>query len=252
METIFYYLETGEIISKQELSSILNGFSVARGKIGIVNKNQAVKINEGKIENVTSIENISSIIPKDEVDDVFTSIVNMHHAQAKNEQKAQIKKDELDRIIKENAYKKEKKAIRRKKTVKKIAIGTVLTAMVAISAVTVKYSQNYYKIANDTYDVLNSAYCYISNSTDTGKTYVAIDDHNELYGHVNPDYKEITTDSYNALHDVLVSQGYSNEEATVGLSTLIPWFNFKEFDTSSSLSEKIDYILNYDGINYTR
>ena len=65
METIFYYLETGEIISKQELSSILNGFSVARGKIGIVNKNQAVKINEGKIENVTSIENISSIIPKE-------------------------------------------------------------------------------------------------------------------------------------------------------------------------------------------
>ena len=63
METIFYYLETGEIISKQELSSILNGFSVARGKIGIVNKNQAVKINEGKIENVPSIENISSIIP---------------------------------------------------------------------------------------------------------------------------------------------------------------------------------------------
>ena len=71
--------------------------------------------------------------------------------------------------------------------------------MVAISAVTVKYSQNYYKIANDTYDVLNSAYCYISNSTDNGKTYVAIDDHNELYGHVNPDYKEITSESYNEL-----------------------------------------------------
>ena len=31
-----------------------------------------------------------------------------------------------------------------------------------------------------------------------------------------------------------------------------PNTNFKEFDTSSSLSEKIDYILNYDGINYTR
>ena len=74
----------------------------------------------------------------------------MHHDQVKNKQKAQIKRDELDRIIKEKAYKKEKKAIRRKKTVKKIAIGTVLTAMVAISAVTVKYSQNYYKIANDT------------------------------------------------------------------------------------------------------
>lgn len=280
METIFYYVETGEILSKKELSGILYGFVAPRGSIGVVNKNQTLHIKDGKIENVNDVQKITSVIPKEDVNDVFTDIVNLHNEQVKKGYvgKTQIHKDELDEIVRkyslntlgkyesstevveihhldrttEARREKIQKTIQRRKTMKKVAIASVLAAMSAISAVSVKYAINIDKISHDTYDVLTSENCYIKNDVEHGKTYVAINDHNKLYGSVNPDYQEITTESLNSLYEVLISQGYTNEEAVICLSSLIPSNYIGSLSTSSSFSEKLDFVLTYESLNYNR
>ena len=280
METIFYYVETGEILSKKELSGILYGFVAPRGSIGVVNKNQTLHIKDGKIENVNDVQKITSVIPKEDVNDVFTDIVNLHNEQVKKGYvgKTQIHKDELDEIVRkyslntlgkyesstevveihhldrttEARREKIQKTIQRRKRMKKVAIASVLAAMSAISAVSVKYAINIDKISHDTYDVLTSENCYIKNDVEHGKTYVAINDHNTLYGSVNPDYQEITTESLNSLYEVLISQGYTNEEAVICLSSLIPSNYIGSLSTSSSFSEKLDYVLTYESLNYNR
>lgn len=280
METLFYYLETGEIISKKELSGILYGIAAPRGNIGVINKNQALHIKDGKVENVNDVQKLTSVIPKEDVNDVFTDIVNLHNEQVKKGYvgKTQIRKDELDEIVKkyslnttgkyvssnevvemhhldrttEARREKIQKTIQRRKTMKKVAIASVLAAMSTISAVGVKYVVNFDKISHDTYDVLTSEHCYIKNDVENGKTYVAINDHNMLYGSVNPNYQEITTESLNSLYEVLISQGYSNEEAAICLSSLIPSNYMDSLSTSSSFSEKLDYVLGYESLNYNR
>ena len=82
---------------------------------------------------------------------------------------------------------------------------------------------------------------------------VAINDYNELYGAPNPDYKEITNDSYKTLKDMLISNGYTDEEATICISSIVPTHTIPDIDvTSTTLSEKLGFVLDYESLNYAR
>ena len=267
METIFYYRETGEIISKSEANAIFKGFAVPRGTVGIVNQSQRVKIEGGKITNVDDIVKESSIIPPEHVIDVFTDIVNRHNLQ--------VKKDTLDNIIKEYSIKTmgkyvssteeydEKKIIesedpltkqrrekidrikKRNKVLKKVPLALVIGAMGVISVAGIKYVKNFDTIADDTNDLLNSHHCYINNDVE-GQTKVAINDNTELYGRANPSYETITQNTYEELKNVLISEGYTDKEATMCLSSIVPTHTIKDIDvTSVSFKEKVDFVLNY-------
>lgn len=273
METIFYYVKTGKILSKDEVSALMSGFAAPQGTIGIVNKSQKVKINNDIIENVGEIKKSSSIMSQDSVLDVFTEIVNKHSQDVKRgiAPRSEIRKDELDKMIRDVNEKieshnkhiedrkekiKEQKIMqkyRRQKNLKRIAIGTVIASMTTISAVGIKYATNFQKISDDTNDMLNSYHCYIKNDIDAGKTMVAINDYNELYGAPNPDYKEITNDSYKTLKDMLISNGYTDEEATICISSIVPTHTIPDIDvTSTTLSEKLGFVLDYESLNYAR
>lgn len=273
METIFYYVKTGKILSKDEVSALMSGFAAPTGTIGIVNKSQRVQINDGVIQNVNDIRNSSSIMSQDSVLDVFTKIVNKHNQEVKTgvSPKSEIRKEELDKIIrdvsdrierqKNNQKEKELakrqneigKIRKRQKNLKRIAIGTVIASMATISAVGIKYTTNFQKISHDTNNMLNSYHCYIKNDIDAGKTLVALNDYNELYGKPNPEYKEITNDSYSALKDMLISNGYTDEEATICISSIVPTHTIPNIDvTSTTLSEKLGFVLDYESLNYTR
>lgn len=273
METIFYYVKTGKILSKDEVSALMSGYAAPMGTIGIVNKSQRVQITDGVIQNVSDIKETSSIMSQDSVLDVFTEIVNKHNQDVKRgiSPKSEIKKDELDRMIREvsdrierqknNQKEKEletrqneiRKIRKRKKNLKRIAIGTVIASMTTISAVGVKYITNFQKISHDTNEMLNSYHCYIKNDTDAGKTLVALNDYNELYGKPNPEYSEITNDSYNALKDMLISNGYTDEEATICISSIVPTHTIPNISvTSTTLSDKLGFVLDYEGLSYTR
>lgn len=268
METIFYYKETGEIISKNEAIAIFKGFAVPRGTVGIVNKNQRVKIEGNKITNTEEIEKESSIIPVEHVIDVFTDIVNRHNSK--------VKKETLDNIIKEYSIKTtgkyvssteeydEKKNIiesedpltkqrrekidkikKRNKVLKKVPLALVIGAMGVISVAGIKYAKNFDTIADDTNDLLNSHHCYINNNIE-GTTKVAINDNNELYGRANPSYETITQNTYDELKNVLISEGYTDKEATMCLSSIVPTHTINDIDvTSVSFKEKVDFVLNY-------
>ena len=103
METIFYYVKTGKILSKDEVSALMSGYAAPTGTIGIVNKSQRVQITDGVIQNVSDIKETSSIMSQDSVLDVFTEIVNKHNQDVKRgiSPKSEIRKDELDRMIRE-------------------------------------------------------------------------------------------------------------------------------------------------------
>ncbi len=103
METIFYYVKTGKILSKDEVSALMSGYAAPTGTIGIVNKSQRVRITDGVIQNVSDIKETSSIMSQDSVLDVFTEIVNKHNQDVKRgiSPKSEIRKDELDRMIRE-------------------------------------------------------------------------------------------------------------------------------------------------------
>lgn len=273
METIFYYVKTGKILSKDEVSALMSGYAAPTGTIGIVNKSQRVQITDGVIQNVSDIKETSSIMSQDSVLDVFTEIVNKHSQDVKKgiSPRSEIRKDELDRMIREvsdrierqknNQKEKElekrrekiKKIRKRQKNIKRIAIGTVIASMTTISAVGVKYITNFQKISHDTNEMLNSYHCYIKNDIDAGKTMVALNDYNELYGKPNPEYSEITNDSYNALKDMLISNGYTDEEATICISSIVPTHTIPNISvTSTTLSDKLGFVLDYEGLNYTR
>ena len=255
METIFYYVKTGKILSKDEVSALMSGYAAPTGTIGIVNKSQRVRITDGVIQNVSDIKETSSIMSQDSVLDVFTEIVNKHNQDVKRgiSPKSEIRKDELDRMIREvsdrierqknNQKEKElekrrekiKNIRKREKNIKRIAIGTVIASMTTIN------------------EMLNSYHCYIKNDIDAGKTMVALNDYNELYGKPNPEYSEITNDSYNALKDMLISNGYTDEEATICISSIVPTHTIPNISvTSTTLSDKLGFVLDYEGLNYTR
>ena len=103
METIFYYVKTGKILSKDEVSALMSGYAAPTGTIGIVNKSQRVQITDGVIQNVSDIKETSSIMSQDSVLDVFTEIVNKHSQDVKRgiSPRSEIRKDELDRMIRE-------------------------------------------------------------------------------------------------------------------------------------------------------
>ena len=105
METIFYYVKTGKILSKDEVSALMSGYAAPTGTIGIVNKSQRVRITDGVIQNVSDIKETSSIMSQDSVLDVFTEIVNKHNQDVKRgiSPKSEIRKEELDRMIHEES-----------------------------------------------------------------------------------------------------------------------------------------------------
>ena len=264
METIFYYVKTGKILSKDEVSALMSGYAAPTGTIGIVNKSQRVRITDGVIQNVSDIKETSSIMSQDSVLDVFTEIVNKHNQDVKRgiSPKSEIRKDELDRMIREvsdrierqkNNQKEKELEKRQEKNIKRNSIRTVISSMTTISAVGVKYITNFQKISHDTNEMLNSYHCYIKNDIDSGKTMVALNDYNELYGKPNPEYSEITNDSYNALKDMLISNGYTDEEATICISSIVPTHTIPNISvTSTTLSDKLGFVLDYEGLNYTR
>ena len=130
METIFYYVKTGKILSKDEVSALMSGYAAPTGTIGIVNKSQRVRITDGVIQNVSDIKETSSIMSQDSVLDVFTEIVNKHNQDVKRgiSPKSEIRKDELDRMIREVSDRierqknnqKEKELQKRREKIKKV------------------------------------------------------------------------------------------------------------------------------------
>ena len=227
--TIFYYVNDGRVISLEELSTIFKGFTIPHGSIGIVKNSPDIIIRNGYIENVDLIKSRSSLLPQDKIFDVFTDIVNRNSNR--------ISKTELDEIVnsydetylkpnyqqirhEKNKEYREKQLIKRKQNAKKILIALIIASVTAISGAGIKYINNVNKIKDDAYDDLKSNHCYINNGID-GRTWVAVNDHNELYGKINPDYKPIDENSKAALYNVLISCGYTNEEAENALSALI-------------------------------
>lgn len=81
----------------------MSGYAAPMGTIGIVNKSQRVQITDGVIQNVSDIKETSSIMSQDSVLDVFTEIVNKHSQDVKRgiSPRSEIRKDELDRMIRE-------------------------------------------------------------------------------------------------------------------------------------------------------
>ncbi len=199
------------------------------------NKKNIVYDMSDKISKNNTIEN--------DVVDVFTDIVNKHSDEAKK--RLQQENDDLKNI--EPSTIKMKPTLKRGHTIKNIVLGTVIAAVTTISAVGVKYAINFNKIADETYDTLNEYHCYIKNNMDNGKTMVAINDYNELYGQVNPNYIEITDESYNELKNVLISSGYTDKEAAICISSIISPTKVSEFEKEpASFIEKLDYVLDYE------
>lgn len=285
METIIYDTKTGRIIPLEEAQALFHGQTVPRNSLGIVNKKQFLDIKDGKITNVQDLEGFASVIPQDKVVDVFTEIVERHQHDVKNglKERTIIPREELDNIVKEFSLKQfgkyetnagviidrsaeekenrlrqekfKKKIERRKrviKTTKKIAIATLTTAMVAGATIGITYCEKLNEKSQEAYDTLKASHCYIKNEPEEGKSLVALYDDTELYGEPNPNYTQITQDSYDALHHELVLQGYTDEESTICLSSLIPYFACEDYTDDVSFKDKIDFVFDLDKLSLNR
>lgn len=285
METIIYDTKTGRIIPLEEAQALFQGQTDARSSLGIINKRQFLDIKDGKITNVQELDGFASVIPQDKVVDVFTEIVQRHHYEVKNGIKPRtiVPKDELDNIVKEFSLKqfgkfesgsdviidtsaeerenrqrqeKIKKQLERKKrvikTIKKVSIATITTAMVAGATLGYAYCEKLNEKSNEAYDKLKESHCFIKNEPEEGKTLVALYDDTELYGEPNPNYSPITQDSYDTLHHELVLQGYTDEASTICLTNLIPYFNCKDYTDDVSFKDKIDFVFDLDKLKLNK
>ena len=52
---------------------------------------------------------------------------------------------------------------------------------------------------------------------------------------------------------MLISNGYTDEEATICISSIVPTHTIPNISvTSTTLSDKLGFVLDYEGLNYTR
>ena len=124
--------------------------------------------------------------------------------------------------------------------------------MVAGATIGITYCEKLNEKSQEAYDTLKASHCYIKNEPEEGKSLVALYDDTELYGEPNPNYTQITQDSYDALHHELVLQGYTDEESTICLSSLIPYFACEDYTDDVSFKDKIDFVFDLDKLSLNR
>lgn len=120
------------------------------------------------------------------------------------------------RIYEESQRKNRRKKEKRRKTIFKTTLAIAIAASVGFGALVMNGSKN---IRNKGYASLNESDCYMRYDLDTNRDFIAFDGE-ALYGSINPNYREVQPGDNTRVYDILISEGYSNEEAMVILYEL--------------------------------
>lgn len=151
-------------------------------------------------------------------DNPFENMVNSnsdlrrkYRIQEDNLDEERIREERLNKQIKiyEDKQREKRKKAARKKRIAKTAVAIAIAAGVGFGALVMNGSKN---IRTKGYASLNESDCYMRYDLDNNRDLIAFDGET-LYGSINPNYREVQPGDNTRVYDILISEGYSNEEA---------------------------------------